>query len=795
MSLKKPSAFDYHLAQKTGGKIGFDWRVLPLVGMGVAFISALLFGSQLYVVGLEKFEAVHLKNKAEEIFTDLEPRFKSFQAQSREFSLDPRVLKIFRSQAGQEDLDVLARQLEGEHPGYARVKMMRCEQIDREARKFPKLSYGALDLVSDACKTGQQVKAEIHLFGTEDEHINFVSPVIDDQPIGAILFSVKTDIIRNLEKSIKVSSGYVELRQGNGGWSDLKLLSFGSINELSEVAKNPIPIPGTHLIIDYQSGQKFGLLNIHSMSALIIGVSASLLLFGTLLVVRLKYGAPQKIQTKRAKSSNKESEKVVEQPVVEEPIVDNIVSKEEIAEVSVPTAVSVTKEIFRAYDIRGVIDKTLSKEVAYSIGQAIGSEAIERGVAEVVVGRDGRLSGPSLVQGLTEGLISTGINVIDIGQVPTGVLYYATHQLKTGSGVMVTGSHNPPNYNGFKIMLGGQTLSGEGIYALYERINENKLVSGRGGVQEMNLLQDYVEEIADDIQLDEPLKVVIDCGNGVGGIIAEELFNEIGAETIPLYCDVDGEFPNHHPDPSVPENLQDLILSVQQLGADIGLAFDGDADRLGVVTRDGDIIYPDRLMMLYADDVLSRNPGATIIFDVKCTGKLAPRILHNGGSPLMWKTGHSFIKGKMQETEALLAGEMSGHIFFKERWYGFDDGLYAGARLLEILAQEDRPPTEILNELPDGCSTPELKVEMQEGENFAFMDDFVNRASFKGSRVTKIDGIRADFNDGWGLIRCSNTTPVLVLRFEADNEEALERIKNKFKQQMTLVRSDLELPF
>ncbi|TDR47342.1 phosphomannomutase/phosphoglucomutase, partial [Tahibacter aquaticus] len=329
------------------------------------------------------------------------------------------------------------------------------------------------------------------------------------------------------------------------------------------------------------------------------------------------------------------------------------------------------RSIFRAYDIRGVVGKTLDKEVARQIGRAIGSEGVERGLHEIVVGRDGRLSGPDLVAGLIDGLRQAGMDVIDIGEVPTPLVYYATYHLNTGSGISVTGSHNPPDYNGFKIVLGGETLAEQAVQNLYARIAENRFTSGSGGLQAMDVKADYIERVVGDVQVEQRLRIVVDCGNGVPGAIAPAVLEGIGCEVMPLYCDVDGTFPNHHPDPSDPVNLRDLILTVKQVGADLGLAFDGDGDRLGVVTKSGEIIYPDRLLMLFAKDVLVRNPGATIIYDVKCTGKLQPEILKHGGSPVMWKTGHSLIKAKMRETGAELAGEMSGHFFFRERWYGF----------------------------------------------------------------------------------------------------------------------------
>ena len=463
--------------------------------------------------------------------------------------------------------------------------------------------------------------------------------------------------------------------------------------------------------------------------------------------------------------------------------------------------VQVAPGIFRAYDIRGVVGRELTPQVAAWIGQAIGSVMAEQGLTDIVVGRDGRLSGPELAGGLIEGLRKAGRNVIDVGMVPTPVVYFAAYHLRAGSGVAVTGSHNPPDYNGFKIVVGGETLSGDAITDLYARIRDGRLhqADSTGSLQQQAVDADYIGRIADDVQLERPLKVVVDAGNGVAGEIGPRLLEAIGAEAIPLYCEVDGSFPNHHPDPSEPHNLEDLVQMVKRFDADLGLAFDGDGDRLGVVTKEGKIVFPDRLLMLYAADVLQRNPGALVIYDVKCTGKLSDYILRHGGSPMMWKTGHSLIKAKMRETEAELAGEMSGHFFFKERWYGFDDGLYSAARLLEILAGRYETPSEVLDGLPDSIATPEIKVAV-DGDPHAIVARFAMAAQaedspFSGARLTTIDGLRADWNDGWGLLRASNTTPVLVLRFEADDEAALERIRELYRAQLRAFLPDAALDF
>ncbi len=452
-------------------------------------------------------------------------------------------------------------------------------------------------------------------------------------------------------------------------------------------------------------------------------------------------------------------------------------------------------EIFKAYDIRGIVGKTLTPTVVRRIGQAIGSEALARGRNEVVIGRDGRLSGPELAAALADGLMQAGCNVIDIGMVPTPVLYFAAHHLDTASGVMVTGSHNPPEYNGLKMMIAGETLSGESIQDLKRRLEENDIVTGNGTSRRLDISNEYINRIVSDVKLARPMRVIVDCGNGVAGAVAPELLRKLGCEVEELFCEVDGTFPNHHPDPSQPQNLSDLITALEQKGADVGLAFDGDGDRLGVVSPDGSIIYPDRQLILFALDVLSRNPGAEIIYDVKCSRTLPAAITAAGGTASMWKTGHSFIKAKLKETGAALAGEMSGHIFFKERWYGFDDGIYAAARLLELLSRDNRDPAAVFAALPDTVNTPELQLKMREGEHFELIKQLVANASFPDATVSTIDGLRVDFDDGFGLVRASNTTPVLVLRFEADTEAALARIQDQFRDLIERTRAGLTLPF
>ncbi|AET89873.1 phosphomannomutase/phosphoglucomutase [Caballeronia cordobensis] len=463
----------------------------------------------------------------------------------------------------------------------------------------------------------------------------------------------------------------------------------------------------------------------------------------------------------------------------------------------------ISQSIFKAYDIRGIVGKTVDRDVAKSIGQAFGSEIRSQGGDSVVVARDGRLSGPELVGALADGLRSAGVDVVDVGMVPTPVGYFAASvplplpsgERRVDSCIVVTGSHNPPDYNGFKMVLRGAAIYGEQIQGLYKRIVDNDLTQGEGSYTEFDVSQMYLDRIVSDVKPVRAMKIVVDTGNGVAGGLAPKLFKALGCEIVELFTEIDGNFPNHHPDPAHPENLQDVIKALKETDAEIGFAFDGDGDRLGVVTKDGEVIYPDRQLMLFAQEVLSRNKGGQIIYDVKCTRNLAKWVREQGGEPLMWKTGHSLVKAKLRETGAPLAGEMSGHVFFKDRWYGFDDGLYTGARMLEILSRV-ADPSKLLNDLPNSLSTPELQLKLEEGENFALISKLQQNAKFTGADdVLTIDGLRVEYPDGFGLARSSNTTPVVVMRFEADSDAALKRIQEDFRRVILAEKPDAKLPF
>jgi phosphomannomutase / phosphoglucomutase len=631
------------------------------------------------------------------------------------------------------------------------------------------------------------------LKGLGDRRLTVVAPLGPSQkPAAWAWIELPFAPVADRFNAISVISGRLQLTQSTDRGENLELMARGNIGAV-DVEPAGKPIAGSNFyIVAVLPGAYIVLPPSWPFAAFLtlVGLAGGIGLFWLF----AHAGKPRRAPTLEEQTLSD----IVETQPKPEPVkpVASPVAKPTPARAAEPANVDPT--IFRAYDVRGVVGKSLTPAVAKLLGQSIGTVMREKGLREIVVGRDGRLSGPELAGALADGLRQAGVDVIDIGAVPTPVVYYAAYRFNTGCGVAVTGSHNPPDYNGFKIVVGGETLSEGAIQDLYQRIVTGALESDGGGTLRLvDVVPDYIERITSDVQTERSLKIVVDCGNGIPGAVAPQVLEGIGCEVIPLYCDVDGTFPNHHPDPSDPHNLQDLILSVKQTGADLGLAFDGDGDRLGVVTRSGEIIFPDRTLMLFARDVLSRQPGTTIIYDVKCTGHLKGQILDAGGSPLMWRTGHSLIKAKMRETAAELAGEMSGHFFFKERWYGFDDGIYAGARLLEILAGdiEGRTPEDIFATCPKGVSTPELKVEMTEGEHYRFIEKFREQANFGDATLVTIDGVRADWSDGWGLVRPSNTTPTLVLRFDADNEQALKRIQDVFRKQLLAVDASLKLPF
>lgn len=700
---------------------------------------------------------------------------------------------------------------------------------------IPPLGYASLDVLGSVEDSKVASKWEVHGFGTDDEHILAVQPVLDAEQnlVGLLHLSLSVDFLTGLINSVAVDNAYLELVQVSGG---VKLASKGDTAFQSANNINVI-IPGTTWKFVHRSGKAqsadasgSSLGSLLPIIIVVVILAACAFLYFKFKGSPLSKEKPQEegvvyqgaikaimdgahpgaenlipdLPTSRSSSmSDKKSSNIPDISLGYEgddaTQITNPAAAAKPAEAAAPAAadVEISPKIFRAYDIRGIVTEDFTAEVVEKIGQAIGSEATARGERGIAVGRDGRSHGPELSQALIKGIRASGQDVIDIGMVPTPVLYYATNHLELKSGVMLTGSHNPPEYNGMKIVIGGSTLSGDDITGLRERIVSGNLESGSGGLQEMDINSDYVRRISEDIpvSLSNSFKIVVDAGNGVAGALAPQLYRALGHDVVEIFCEVDGNFPNHHPDPSQPENLEDLINKVKEEGADLGFAFDGDGDRLGVVDSEGNIIWPDRQLMLLAKDVLSRNAGAEIIFDVKCSRYLKSIIESCGGKPLMWKTGHSLVKAKMKETGSPLAGEMSGHIFFKERWYGFDDALYTGARMLEVLCKSDQSPDEVFMMLPEGISTPELRAKLDESEHQSFMQELKKKSDFEGAEISDVDGLRADFDDGWGLVRPSNTSPYLVLRFEAESEEALERIKTSFREQILAVNPALDLPF
>ena len=745
-------------------------------------------------------------------------------------------------------------------PGAVRLRLLPAGAREGAAGPFPGLGFADLALLREAAE-GAAPPAEAHLWGTPEAHVDLVEPVPGpregDPPRGFVLASFPP---RFLEGALGPLAGRLELRQPVGGRA-LVLAAWGE-PPARGVGPFGAAVAGSRWELRYQPPAPAGGWRLWAVfGALFLALAALGLGLARVLARALRTDLQALIGLMRELQAGRSPEEVRarlrevqgaldvlaslspavvapsreggEEAVPPEPpggpapsgvgrgplegLLEGAtqgrpgsVRQEERPETMIEGeatkgaaggagGTAVPASIFRAYDVRGVVGETLTPALVERLGQAIGTEALARGQQSVVVGRDGRLSSPELAEALIRGLLASGREVVDIGLVPTPVLYFATHYLTASSGVMVTGSHNPPQYNGFKIVLRGETLAQEEIQALRRRMESGDLARGEGSLRRQEVLADYVQTIVDDVRLARPLRVVVDCGNGAAGEAAPRLLRALGCEVEELHCEIDGRFPNHHPDPSQPENLRDLVQALRRGGADLGLAFDGDGDRLALLDERGEVVWPDRQMMLFARDVLSRHPGATILFDVKCSRHLAEEIRRLGGQPLMWRTGHSLIKRKMRETGALLAGEMSGHIFFKERWFGFDDALYSAARLLEILAAEARPVSQVVGELPAGVSTPELRLEVPEGRQQEIVARLVEAARrgrhLEGAVLTTLDGLRADFEDGWGLVRASNTTPCLILRFEGDDERALARIQKAFRRLLEEAAPGLEPPF
>ncbi len=741
------------------------------------------------------------------------------------------VLQKALQNGDQSVLTELVQVLQSALPPATRLLIVPKGDLSPDPNANPPIGYALLDMVKVA-SAGRRPPAEIHLPGRPGASVNLVEPIrASDTILGVLVLTLPAD--RWFRYLTPPPQAWVGLRRQHSDDDSVILAESG--NRQAAGPRIRLAVPGTAWQLEYIGGHSaaplaginmplaFAVIAAGILLILLTAVIASLRLRRVLAadgqtfvrIVRDRLNGewrthyPMRLRELQAVST---AVFTTQTPVAgTEPSEEKVEPAADSEWVAVPRFMEVAESngappglesvplidpsILRAYDIRGIIGKTLTPEVVHWLGRAIGSEAAVRNQQTIVVGYDGRHSSPELAAALREGLMAAGRHVIDIGRVPTPVVYFATHYLDSHAGVVVTGSHNPSDYNGVKIVLGGESLSGGAIQALGRRIESGDLHRGSGEVERQDILAAYRERVLQDIALHRPLKVVVDCGNGVCGELVPDLMRALGCEIVELFCEVDGDFPNHHPDPTVPENLELLIQQVRAQQADLGLAFDGDGDRLGVVDNYGKIIWPDRQLMLFAEDILSRNPGSDIVFDVKCTSRLADVITEAAGVPVLWKTGHSLIKNKLRETGALLGGEMSGHIVFNDRWYGFDDGIYAAARLLEILSMDPRVSAEVFAQLPEAVSTPELRLDLEEGESQRLMAALLEQAAFGDARVTTIDGLRVDFPDGWGLVRASNTQPCLVLRFEGDDAIALERIETTFRALIERVRPDLKLPF
>jgi len=740
------------------------------------------------------------------------------------YAQDPRVVDAL-THGDPARRQQLGAELTATVPGARLLRLVPAGTVEPDTTTHPPLTYAAIDLFRKSAAQEAPVSTELHLGGTPDEHLALVRRVPPvGTPVGFLHLALAPERVREAVAGLEGGALLVELRQSVQGAPPMIIARQASEGDgRVDVAHATVPGTAWQLVLRRRESMaggdaRFGLDGI-AMPAGAIAVLG--LVFVLLRRRRTGAGAPDTQPATDFQGAVRAImagdypglEGLLPGAKVAAPTPPRAPAPEPVATTEIPASETtvvmqatppppargapIDPVIFRSYDIRGVVGSSLTNEAVVQIGLAIGSEAHALGQQTVVVARDGRLSSVSLQESLVQGLLASGRDVVDIGLTPTPVLYFATHYLDTRTGVMITGSHNPPEYNGLKIVMNGQALSGDAIQAIRRRIEQQDYTSGQGNLQHLEIVPDYIRRVSEEIpvSLGRELKVVVDCGNGVPGIVAPHILRAIGHDVIELYCEVDGEFPNHHPDPSEPANLEDLILLVRHEDADLGLAFDGDGDRLGVVDRSGNIIWADRQLMLFARDVLSRNPGAKIVYDVKCSRRLADVIREAGGEPLMWKTGHSLIKSKMQETGALLGGEMSGHLCFKERWYGFDDALYAAARLLEILVNADVPPEQVFASLPGGVATPELRVEMPESRHAEFMQQLMQAADFPDATLTDIDGLRVDFADSWGLVRPSNTTPSIVLRFEGDDAHALEAVQARFRELLHAVDPSLALPF
>jgi phosphomannomutase/phosphoglucomutase len=769
---------------------------------------------------------------------------------------DPEVLTAVTS-TDTSQLTTVAGKLEKYLPGMLKVRLLLPGVTELDDKSVPKMGYADLDMVRETFVKNQLPALQGD--NGPDRHLAITRQIMQkDQVAGVILVSLNYDFISKIVQAAELKEGHLELRQaalvlGNAGnpvtepsedmeihvantrWELHYQYAIGLNSAELAVMASIIAIAALLALLAFFVGyQKLSNSLRQDLGSVLKAYKDMMTnkLQGTYPVMLPEMNAVVSMLAQFKRVLDNQGADVINASKVNNFELDDffddfdesITNQSESDEIQQPTsaakinkpipsiektvpdvfemprplkAKTATDGIFKAYDIRGIVGKTLTKEIVYDIGRALGTQAKSQACKTLVVGRDGRLSSPALTEALINGIITTGLNVLDIGRVPTPLLYFVAKHTEGRSGVMITGSHNPPDYNGLKMVIKDETLFGDSIQQLKTcMVNQAYTTAKSGSIEQNNQFHlEYLGLISEYIHLNRPMKIVLDCGNGVAGELGPLLLKTLGCEVIELFCEIDGRFPNHHPDPSNPKNLTELIATVKHYQADLGIAFDGDGDRLGVVDSNGKIIWPDRQMMLFAKNVLAGNPGSDIVFDVKCSRHLSDQIKKYGGRPLMWKTGHSLMKAKLKETGAKLAGEMSGHIFFNDRWFGFDDALYAASRLLEILAKDPRSSAEVFADFPDSINTPELTVALEEGENLVFIDSLFAAANFPDGKITAIDGMRVDFLDGWGLVRASNTTPSLVIRFEADSEAVMRRIQEQFRLLIKKINPTIELPF
>jgi phosphomannomutase/phosphoglucomutase len=808
------------------------------IATGGAIIALLMAAltTQFLLIGPVKQSFVTLQANAQidQMAAQFNQKQRQIQFQLRSIATDPNLIQLLQQRT--EVTKVEEQRLIGLIPGAIKIRLNPLRSATIEADGALPFTYTAMDMVNRA-EQGKQVYAEA--VKVDNRWIlSMVQPVNSDRATVGTLF-VYLDVIALVgDLHLDTSMGQITLKQHFGQSDPSILFQAGTPGVSGTAITRQLDSPAwevEHVPSDKQT--KFTLIQPMTFwlplmvffPISLLGALVSVWLFSSRIEtdsltlvnqIRFAFKGKHSLSDKLELSgfadidqnlAKMQREFATATATASRPVQPTGVTHEEMVDIEMfdrnedPETTESTNApeidplelhaIFRAYDIRGIVNETLTPESIYRVGQAIATTIIAQGESTVLVGADGRISSPAVSESLIQGLLDSGLEVTNLGMVPTPAVYFAIQSLGISSAVMVTASHNPPEYNGFKIIVAGQTLAAEEIQQIHQNYIDEGFEAGEGTLRKVDVIGDYVDSICADIVIAQPLNVVIDCGNGVAGAIAPDLFADLGCEVTPIYCDVDGNFPHHDPDPSDPSNLEDLMLAVTSNSADLGIAFDGDGDRLVVITNAGNIIWPDRLLMLFAKDILSRNPGADVVYDIKCSRNLNAVISSLGGRPIVCRSGHSYLKAKVTETGALLGGEMSGHVCFKERWNGSDDGLYAAARLLEIVGAQTKNLEELFDTFPKCESTAEIKVPISDQDKFAFMDSLSQKGQFGDGNINDLDGIRVDYADGWGLIRASNTTPNLTLRFEADDHHGLQRIKSIFMEQMLSVDDTLEIEF